>query len=81
MFSINCPLGRSYRREINVENPSVTRNDVADHLRIHIAVKTCVENAVKYMKFLTFFFFYNTVMVIAIHQHEYAIGVHMSPPS
>ena len=30
---------------------------------------------------LIFFFFYNSVMVFAVHQHEQATGVHMSPPS
>ena len=32
---------RNHVNVIYVTNPLVTRNDVADHLRIHIAVKTC----------------------------------------
>ena len=43
---------RNHINVIYVANPSVTRNDVSD-LRIHTVVKNYVENAVKYIKFLT----------------------------
>ena len=33
-------IKRNHIHVIYVANPSVTRNDVADHLRIHTAVKT-----------------------------------------